>query len=58
MMDKRFDNKDRLTGKVAVITGAARGTGAELARYFVQSGARVVIADILDDRGEQLAAEL
>jgi 3alpha(or 20beta)-hydroxysteroid dehydrogenase len=58
MMDKRFDNKDRLTGKVAVITGAARGVGAELTRYFVQSGAKVVIADILDDRGEPLADEL
>lgn len=57
-MNRHFENNDRLTGKVAVITGAARGTGAELARFFVQSGSKVVIADILDDMGEQLAAEL
>ena len=57
-MNNQFENTDRLTGKVAVITGAARGVGAEVARFFVQSGARVVIADILDERGEPLAAEL
>lgn len=57
-MNRHFENKDRLTGKVAVITGAARGTGAEVARFFVRSGARVVVTDILDDMGAQIAAEL
>jgi 3alpha(or 20beta)-hydroxysteroid dehydrogenase len=41
----------RLAEKVALVTGGARGTGAEIARLFVQEGARVVVADVLDDRG-------
>lgn len=48
----------RLAGKVAIITGAARGQGAAAARKFVAEGARVVIADILDEDGKQLADEL
>jgi NAD(P)-dependent dehydrogenase (short-subunit alcohol dehydrogenase family) len=36
----------RLTGKVAIITGAARGLGAEIARTYAEEGARVVVADI------------
>ncbi len=48
----------RLEGKVAIITGAARGTGEATARRFVSEGARVVLADILDEAGEKLAAEL
>jgi 3alpha(or 20beta)-hydroxysteroid dehydrogenase len=47
-----------LTGKRALITGAARGQGAAAARLFVASGARVVIADLLDETGLALAAEL
>ncbi|MEM7411146.1 MAG: SDR family NAD(P)-dependent oxidoreductase [Myxococcota bacterium] len=49
---------DRLKGKVAVITGAARGTGAEMARAFVREGARVWIADVLEDEGQRIADEL
>lgn len=48
----------RLDGKVAVITGAARGMGVEHARLFAQEGARVVVADLLEDEGRALAEEL
>jgi 3alpha(or 20beta)-hydroxysteroid dehydrogenase len=48
----------RLDGKVALVTGAARGTGAATARRFVEEGARVVFADVLDERGEATAAGL
>ena len=48
----------RLEGKVAIITGAARGTGAATARHFVREGARVWAADLLDDLAGKLAAEL
>ncbi|MCU1393110.1 MAG: Short-chain dehydrogenase/reductase [Ilumatobacteraceae bacterium] len=48
----------RLDGKVAIITGGSRGQGAAEARLFVTEGARVVIADVLDELGEAVAAEL
>ena len=48
----------RLTGKVAIVTGGAQGQGAEIVRQFVAEGAQVVIADVADEYGEKLAAEL
>ena len=48
----------RLDGKVALVTGAARGQGEAEARAFVDEGAAVVLADILDDAGREVAASL
>ena len=48
----------RLDGKVAIITGASQGMGEAHARRFVAEGARVVMTDINDERGEKIAAEL
>ncbi|TDW28563.1 SDR family oxidoreductase [Cryobacterium psychrophilum] len=49
---------ERVRGKVALISGGARGLGASQARLLVQEGAKVVLGDILDDEGTALAAEL
>lgn len=48
----------RLEGRIAIVTGAARGVGAEIARLFVAEGARVALFDILDDAGKAVAGEL
>ncbi|HWO61088.1 MAG TPA: glucose 1-dehydrogenase [Umezawaea sp.] len=48
----------RLDGKVAIVTGAARGQGAAAARRFVAEGARVAITDVQDELGKQLADDL
>src|SRR5882672_4880211 len=49
---KRFDNQ------TVIVTGGARGMGASHARAFVAEGANVVIADILEEEGRNLADEL
>ncbi len=49
---------DRLKGKVALISGAARGQGAAETRLFVNEGARVVISDVLDSEAGKLASEI
>jgi 3alpha(or 20beta)-hydroxysteroid dehydrogenase len=48
----------RLEGKIAIVTGGARGMGSATIRLFAEEGARVVIADVLTDQGAALAEEL
>ena len=48
----------RLEGKVALITGGARGQGAAEARLFAHEGAKVAIADVLEQEGLQLEADI
>ena len=48
----------RLDGKVAIISGGAKGQGAEEARLFAQEGAKVIIGDILDREGMQIESEI
>jgi 3alpha(or 20beta)-hydroxysteroid dehydrogenase len=45
----------RLADKVAIISGAASGMGAATARMFAREGAKVVIADVLEHEGRQVA---
>ncbi len=47
-----------LKGKVAIITGGARGQGAVEGRLFMEAGATVVLTDVLDEEGEKTAGEL
>ena len=52
------DIMGNLEQKVSVITGGASGIGAATVRLFAKEGSKVVVADILDEKGEALAAEL
>src|SRR5215469_9725438 len=49
---------NRLDGKVALVSGAARGIGAETARRMAAAGASVVIGDVLADRARETAEEV
>ena len=48
----------RLQGKVAVVTGAASGMGETEARMFAQEGAKVVVADLLEEDGRRVVAAM
>jgi 3alpha(or 20beta)-hydroxysteroid dehydrogenase len=48
----------RLEGKIALVTGAARGQGAAISRAFAAEGAKVVLSDVVDDDGELVADEI
>lgn len=47
-----------LEGRVAIVTGAARGTGASIARKLLEHGARVILGDVRKDEGERVAKTL
>jgi 3-oxoacyl-[acyl-carrier protein] reductase len=48
----------KLTGKVALVTGGARGIGRAIVERLLDSGSKVMIADVLDDAGKQTVVEL
>ena len=49
---------NRLDGKVALVTGGARGIGAETARLMIEAGARVVVADIVTEQAMETVERL
>src|SRR6202167_6322162 len=57
-MEAESNDMNRLDGKVALISGAARGIGGETARLMAQAGARLVVGDVLDDRGRHTVAAI
>ncbi len=52
------DRAGRLEGKVAIVTGAAKGQGEGVARRFAGEGARVALLDVLDDAGKRVTEEI
>lgn len=53
-----MDRNKRLDGRLIVITGAAGGIGAEVARQACQEGARIIVSDVRENDGRALASEL
>jgi len=49
---------DRLKGKVALITGGAKGLGASIAKHFFNEGAKIILCDINIDQANERANEL
>ncbi len=47
-----------LKGRTAIVTGAGRGVGAEIARHLARRGAIVAVNDVVDERAEEIAAEI
>jgi NAD(P)-dependent dehydrogenase (short-subunit alcohol dehydrogenase family) len=58
MTDRKCFVTERLASRTAVVTGGSSGIGLATARRFVEEGANVVLADIDDERGRQVAADL
>ena len=47
-----------LSGKIVIVTGGSQGQGAAEARLFAEAGAKVIIADVADESGQAVAAEI
>src|SRR6267378_1084031 len=58
MPRRKREGSTRLEDKVALITSGASGMGASMARVFAREGAKVVVADMLDNEGRKVAAEI
>lgn len=56
--ERKAGTMARMEGRVALVTGGARGIGAAVVRRFVADGAQVVVADVLDAEGKDLVADL
>jgi 3alpha(or 20beta)-hydroxysteroid dehydrogenase len=57
-LPEKENSMGRLEGKVALISGGARGQGATEAKLFAREGAKVVFGDMLDDAGRQVEADI